>query len=149
MNTRVIALLAVITLAVAGVYTALSSGLPAQQADQATPQSKQIKVKLTEADNESKIWVPSIIYVKRGERYEFIILNGDDDDEHGFSIPGLGIETKRIPAANGQETLLFTARDTGSFAFIDPTTPEWGTTACATEADEPPCIPPGQIVVQP
>ncbi|MBI2937901.1 MAG: cupredoxin domain-containing protein [Thaumarchaeota archaeon] len=151
MNTRTIAIAAIIVVAIAGIYLAMSSATPTQQADNTGTASKQVKVKLTETTDEAKVWIPSTIYLKKGETYELVVLNGDDDDEHSFSVPDLGVELKDISAANGQKTTLLTAGTEGTFTFTDPSTPEWGSAECAVEAaaDDPPCIPPGQIVVQP
>ena len=149
--TRTIAIVAIIVVAIAGVYLAMSSATPTQQADNTGTANKQVKVKLTETTDEAKVWVPSTIYLKKGETYELVVLNGDDDDDHSFSVPDLGVELKDVPPANGQKTILLTAGTEGTFAFTDPSTPEWGSAECTAEdaADDPPCIPPGQIVVQP
>ena len=142
---------AVIVVAIVGVYLALSFTSPAQQIDNTGTASKQIKVKLTETTDEAKVWVPSTIYLKKGETYELVVINGDDDDEHSFSAPDIGVEIEDIPGANGQKTTFFTAGTVGNFTFTDPSAPEWGSAECTAEAaaDDPPCIPPGQIIVEP
>ncbi|MCL4435260.1 MAG: cupredoxin domain-containing protein [Thaumarchaeota archaeon] len=151
MNTQTIAIAAIIVVAIAGVYLAMSPTSPTQQNGNAGTASKQVKVKLTETDDEAKVWVPNTIYLKKGNTYELVVLNGDDDDNHTFYAPGLGVVLENIPPTNGQKTTLLTAGTVGNFTFTDPSVPEWGSTECksVSGAEEPPCIPPGQIVVQP
>ncbi len=143
------ALVGIAVLALAGAFLAISLSSSNTQTNQNEPQTKQIKIRLTETENEAKVWVPSTVYLKKGEMYELVVVNGDDDDEHRLSIPSLGVETEDIAPANGQETVLFTANNEGSHAFIDPTVPEWGSAVCSQDVDDPPCVPPGQVIVEP
>jgi heme/copper-type cytochrome/quinol oxidase subunit 2 len=114
---------------------------------------KSITLKLAETTNEAKEWVPSEIRLKKGDVVELTVINGDDDDEHRLAIPDLGVETKDIPPANGRTTVKFTADKAGTFKFIDPEVPDWDSLDCKADRekqrDEPLCVPPGKIVVEP
>jgi hypothetical protein len=149
MNNRAIALAGIAILMIVGAYFALS--MASGPANSPEPQVKQIRIKLTETDDEAHVWVPSTIYLEKGDNCELVVINGDDDDEHRLLIPSFGVETDDIPPANGQDILVFTADEEGTHAFYDPLTPEWGSIACSAEQsdEDSPCIPPGQIIVEP
>lgn len=58
---------------------------------------------------------PSKITVKQGELIEFVLTS--DDTDHGFRIPGTGIDVA-IPQSNkGEARVRFIARDKGRFTF--------------------------------
>ena len=58
---------------------------------------------------------PSKITVKQGELIEFVLTS--DDTDHGFRIPGAGIDIA-IPQSNkGEARVRFVAKEKGRFAF--------------------------------
>jgi len=147
MVSRGMTLIGVVAIAVLAVAAILLAGGPPQK-----PSTKPVTVKLTEVEEERKEWIPSKIYLKKGDDVQLTVINGDDDDEHRFAIPELGVESEDIPPANGRVTLTFTAEKVGTFRFIDPLAPDWGSEECSEEAEaareEPICIPPGEIIVE-
>ncbi len=151
MNTRTIALASIVILTVAGAYLAVSLASSSNQTTQTNSQTKQIRVKLTEMDDQTETWIPSTIYMKKGQTYELTIINGDGEDTHKFIVPDLNVESKDIAAANGQEKIQITPMREGTFNFTDPTVPDWSSVECSTESGsaEQTCVKPGQIIVEP
>jgi hypothetical protein len=149
-NTKTIALASIVILAVAGTYFAISLA-STNQNTQSELQNKQIRIKLTELTEDTETWIPSTIYLKKGQTYELTIINGDGEDEHKFIIPELGVETKDISAANGQEKILLTPMTEGTFSFTDPSVPDWTSLECSDVSGfvEQTCVKPGQIIVEP
>jgi len=109
---------------------------------------KTITLKLTEVADEAKNWVPSNITLKKGDSVQLTIVNGDDDVEHKFAVPDLGLESVSIPPVNGRITMQFNADKTGIFKFIDPSVPAWESPDCNPDPEKI-CIPPGKIIVEP
>ena len=69
--------------------------------------------------NEKRNWDPDTIILSVGVPITIIVVNNDDIESHGLSIPELGIETTRIKPFE-QATLEFTPSKVGTFKFIDP-----------------------------
>lgn len=64
-------------------------------------------------------WVPSTIYLKKGDSVQLTVVNGDDDFKHALTIPDLGVQTDLIPPHSGRATVNFVANHTGTFQFND------------------------------
>jgi cytochrome c oxidase subunit 2 len=58
---------------------------------------------------------PSRIRLKQGELVEFVLTS--DDTDHGFRIPGSGIDVAIPPAGRGEARVRFIAREKGKFTF--------------------------------
>jgi cytochrome c oxidase subunit II len=58
---------------------------------------------------------PSKVTVRQGELIEFVLTS--DDTDHGFRIPGAGIDTAIPQASKGEARVRFVAREKGSFVF--------------------------------
>ena len=58
---------------------------------------------------------PSKITVKQGQLVEFILES--DDTDHGFKIPGAGIDVAIPPAGKGAVRVRFIAREKGTYNF--------------------------------
>ena len=58
---------------------------------------------------------PSKITVKQGQLVEFILES--DDTDHGFKIPGTGIDVAIPPAGKGAVRVRFIAREKGTYNF--------------------------------
>lgn len=63
----------------------------------------------------SKIWLPSTLIVRQGEKVEITLMN-KLDDLHGFKIANFGIETTVQPKSTA--TVRFTASKAGLYPFI-------------------------------
>jgi len=85
-------------------------------------ETKKISLKLTETFDEEKIWVPSTIYLKKGDIVEFTIINGDDNDNIQLLIPDLDVTSDIIPPLNGYKTLTFRADNVGEYSFYSEET---------------------------
>jgi nitrosocyanin len=59
-----------------------------------------------------KIWVPTSIFAKKGDKVELRLIN-KLDAEHGYKIAAYGIE--KVVPAQGAETVTFTADKAGIF----------------------------------
>ena len=58
---------------------------------------------------------PSKITVKQGQLVEFVLES--DDTDHGFKIPGAGIDVAIPPAGKGAVHVRFIAREKGTYEF--------------------------------
>ena len=58
---------------------------------------------------------PSKITVKQGQLVEFVLES--DDTDHGFKIPGVGIDVAIPPAGKGAVRVRFIAREKGTYVF--------------------------------
>ena len=58
---------------------------------------------------------PSRIKVKQGELIEFVLTS--DDTDHGFRIPGAGIDVAIPPSGKGEARVRFIAKEKGQFTF--------------------------------
>ena len=58
---------------------------------------------------------PSTVRIKQGELVEFVISS--DDTDHGFRIPGAGIDVAIPPQHSGEVRVRFIAREKGKFVF--------------------------------
>ena len=58
---------------------------------------------------------PSKITVKQGQLVEFVLES--DDTDHGFKIPGAGIDVAIPPAGKGAVRVRFIAREKGIYEF--------------------------------
>ena len=58
---------------------------------------------------------PSKITVKQGQLVEFVLES--DDTDHGFKIPGAGIDVAIPPAGKGAVRIRFIAREKGTYEF--------------------------------
>ncbi|MBI4908551.1 MAG: cupredoxin domain-containing protein [Acidobacteria bacterium] len=58
---------------------------------------------------------PSKIEVKQGELIEFVLTS--DDTDHGFRIPGIGIDVAIPQSGKGEARVRFVAKEKGSYAF--------------------------------
>ncbi len=83
-------------------------------------QSRSVTLTLSEIREGEEGWVPSTIYLKKGEIVQLTVVNGDDEFEHSLAVPELGIQTQMIPPRNERITINFTADRTGTFLFNDP-----------------------------
>jgi cytochrome c oxidase subunit 2 len=58
---------------------------------------------------------PSKITLKQGELVEFVLVS--DDTDHGFHIPGAGIQVAIPPSGRGEARVRFVAKEKGRFVF--------------------------------
>ena len=58
---------------------------------------------------------PSKVTVKQGELVEFVLTS--DDTDHGFRIPGTGIDVAIPQSGKGEARVRFVAREKGRFVF--------------------------------
>lgn len=58
---------------------------------------------------------PAKITLKQGQLIEFVLTS--DDTDHGFRIPGTGIDTAIPPSGAGEVRIRFLAKDKGKFVF--------------------------------
>jgi len=58
---------------------------------------------------------PSKVTVKQGELVEFVLTSEDTD--HGFRVPGAGIDVAIPPLGRGEARVRFIAREKGKFVF--------------------------------
>ena len=58
---------------------------------------------------------PARIKVNQGELIEFVLTS--DDTDHGFRIPGSGIDVAIPPSGRGEARVRFIAREKGKFTF--------------------------------
>lgn len=61
------------------------------------------------------VFNPSKITLKQGQLVEFVIVS--DDTDHGFRIPGTGIDIAIPPSGAGEARIKFLAKDKGKFVF--------------------------------
>jgi hypothetical protein len=83
--------------------------------------SKSITLTLSEVKEGEEGWVPSTIYLNKGDIVQLTVVNNDDEFTHSLAAPELEIQTEMIPPINGRLNLQFTADRTGTFLFNDPT----------------------------
>lgn len=131
-STLIVVIIALAVVAAAAYF--LTTGGPSDTT-QPSDEMISITIKLTETSNEAKVWVPSTVYLKKGDKIELTVVNGDDDDIHRLSIPDLGVETKDIPGANERDVVTFTVDKVGTFIFIDPLAPDWDSPECQAEKE--------------
>lgn len=86
----------------------LASALAQQQADRKPDRVVSIAA-------ERFAFNPSRITVKQGELIEFVLTSEDTD--HGFRIPGSGIDLAIPPSNKGEGRVRFVAREKGRFVF--------------------------------
>jgi cytochrome c oxidase subunit II len=60
-------------------------------------------------------FTPSKITVKEGETVDFVVMS--EDTEHGFRVPGAGIDATIPPRGKGELRIRFTATKKGKFPF--------------------------------
>jgi len=130
-NSTIIAIISIVVIVGAILYIFSGDIFNGSQNDE----SKSITIKLAETVNEAKEWVPSTIYLKKGDKIELTVVNGDDDDVHRLAIPDLNIETNDIPGANGREVISFSVEEPGTFIFNDPLTPDWNSPECQIDEE--------------
>jgi cytochrome c oxidase subunit 2 len=58
---------------------------------------------------------PSKVTLKQGELVEFVLTS--DDTDHGFRIPGSGIDVAIPPQGRGEVRVRFVAKEKGKFTF--------------------------------
>jgi cytochrome c oxidase subunit 2 len=58
---------------------------------------------------------PSKVKIKQGQLVEFVLTS--DDTDHGFRIPGTGIDVAIPPGGRGEARIRFIAREKGTFPF--------------------------------
>lgn len=58
---------------------------------------------------------PSRVTVKQGQLIEFVLVS--DDTDHGFKIPGAGIDLAIPPGGRGEARVQFIAQQKGRLAF--------------------------------
>lgn len=85
-------------------------------------QDKSVTLTLSEVREGEEAWVPSTIYLEKGDTVQLTIINGDDEFNHSLSVPELGIQTEMIPPGNERIIIKFTADREGTFLFNDPET---------------------------
>ena len=119
MHTRIVilAILIPVIFTIAGYVLVIGLGDVGATAA-STTDTRKITLKLTETFDEQLVWVPSTIFLDRGDNVEFTIINGEDDDHILFSIPELNLISGAIPPLNGQGSLTFSAEITGTYNFI-------------------------------
>ena len=61
------------------------------------------------------VFNPSRISLKQGQVVEFVIVS--DDTDHGFRIPGTGIDVAIPPSGAGEVKVRFIAKEKGKFVF--------------------------------
>ena len=83
-------------------------------------QDKSVTLTLSEVREGEEAWVPSTIYLTKGDTVQLTVVNGDDEFNHSLSVPELGIQTEMIPPRNGRIIVKFTADREGTFLFNDP-----------------------------
>jgi hypothetical protein len=130
-NSTIIAIVSIVVIVGAILYIFSGDIFNGSQNDE----SKSITIKLAETVNEAKEWVPSTVYLKKGDKIELTVVNGDDDDVHRLAIPDLNIETNDIPGANGREVISFSVEETGTFIFNDPLAPDWNSPECQVDEE--------------
>ncbi len=58
---------------------------------------------------------PSKVTVKQGQVIELVLTS--DDTDHGFKLPGLGIDVAIPPQGRGEVRVRFVAKEKGKFPF--------------------------------
>ncbi len=58
---------------------------------------------------------PSRVTVKQGQLIEFVLVS--DDTDHGFKIPGAGIDVAIPPGGRGEARVQFVAKEKGRLTF--------------------------------
>ena len=61
------------------------------------------------------VFNPSKVNLKQGQTVEFVIVS--DDTDHGFRIPGNGIDVAIPPSGAGEVRVRFVAKEKGKFIF--------------------------------
>lgn len=61
------------------------------------------------------VFNPSRITLKQGQLVEFVITS--DDTDHGFRIPGTGIDVAIPPSGAGEARIRFLAKEKGKYVF--------------------------------
>ncbi|MCL4435259.1 MAG: cupredoxin domain-containing protein [Thaumarchaeota archaeon] len=123
MVKTIVLLTAVVAVIVAGAAAYFLLIAAPQSGTPSSGSSKTVLLTLTEIREGEEGWVPSTIYLKKGDSVKLTVVNGDDDFKHAFVIPDLGVQTGLIPPRNERTTVNFRADRTGTFQFNDPDSP--------------------------